>query len=274
MAPPERLGAPSRLNWSSADEFALDGVSYVCRPRFDTFDSTPERFCIRKARPEIERLERLLAERQPESVFELGIHKGGSTALIAQLAAPATMIAIDVGPESDGAGLAGFLAARRETGTTAIHWGVDQSDGERLAAIAAEALGEGGLDLVIDDASHLAEPTRASFDALFPLLRPGGLYLIEDWSWAHAPINLWPDREPLSGLVLELAMGCGHAPEALDSLEVDGSWAVATRGPAELDPASFSLRELIGEAGRELADRLRAPAAAPARRRLPWRRPG
>jgi hypothetical protein len=43
------------------------------------------------------------------------------------------------------------------------------------------------LDLVIDDASHIYGPTKASFQALFPLLRPGGLYLIEDWAWAHWP---------------------------------------------------------------------------------------
>jgi predicted methyltransferase len=35
------------------------------------------------------------------------------------------------------------------------------------------------LDLVVDDTSHLG-PTRASFNTLFPRLRPGGVYVIED----------------------------------------------------------------------------------------------
>jgi hypothetical protein len=35
---------------------------------------------------------------------------------------------------------------------------------------------------VIDDASHLLDPTRASFNVPFPLVRPGGVYVIEDWS--------------------------------------------------------------------------------------------
>ena len=34
---------------------------------------------------------------------------------------------------------------------------------------------------MIDDASHLLMPTERSFDALFPRVRPGGAYIIEDW---------------------------------------------------------------------------------------------
>lgn len=36
-------------------------------------------------------------------------------------------------------------------------------------------------------ASHAYEETKASFEFLFPLLSPGGVYLIEDWSWAPHP---------------------------------------------------------------------------------------
>jgi hypothetical protein len=43
------------------------------------------------------------------------------------------------------------------------------------------------VDLVIDDASHLYPFTKGSFETLFPRLRPGGLYIIEDWSW-----DCWP----------------------------------------------------------------------------------
>ena len=49
------------------------------------------------------------------------------------------------------------------------------------------------LDLVVDDASHTYEETKASFEFLFPLLRPGGIYVIEDWSWAHHPNYQSPD---------------------------------------------------------------------------------
>ena len=41
------------------------------------------------------------------------------------------------------------------------------------------------FDLIVDDASHLYRPTLASFEVLYPRLRPGGTYVIEDWAGDH-----------------------------------------------------------------------------------------
>ncbi|MBY6242465.1 hypothetical protein [Methylosinus sp. Sm6] len=46
----------------------------------------------------------------------------------------------------------------------------------------------GGLDVVLDDGSHIASDQRASFDALFPLLDEGCLYIIEDMQTAYWPL--------------------------------------------------------------------------------------
>ena len=61
------------------------------------------------------------------------------------------------------------------------------------------------LDLVIDDASHLLPETTASFNVLFPRLRAGGLFVIEDWSWQHYRDDA----------VLEKLLSDEHALEAL-----------------------------------------------------------
>lgn len=53
----------------------------------------------------------------------------------------------------------------------------DQSDRDALTAIARE---HGPFDIVIDDGSHVNEHVRISFHTLFPHLRQGGLYVIED----------------------------------------------------------------------------------------------
>jgi len=42
--------------------------------------------------------------------------------------------------------------------------------------------GRPGFDLIVDDASHRSDLTRAAFTNLWPLVRPGRWYVIEDWS--------------------------------------------------------------------------------------------
>jgi MycE methyltransferase N-terminal len=53
----------------------------------------------------------------------------------------------------------------------------DQNDAEYLADMAATY---GPFDVIIDDGSHVNEHVRTSFRALFPHLRAGGVYAIED----------------------------------------------------------------------------------------------
>lgn len=60
----------------------------------------------------------------------------------------------------------------------------DQNDPEYLTAMARE---HGPFDLVIDDGSHVNEHVRTSFRTLFPYVRPGGLYVIEDLQTAYFP---------------------------------------------------------------------------------------
>ncbi|WP_394619045.1 class I SAM-dependent methyltransferase [Lentzea sp. JNUCC 0626] len=45
----------------------------------------------------------------------------------------------------------------------------------------------GPLDIVIDDGSHLSQDVITSFHALFPRLRPGGLYVVEDLQTSYWP---------------------------------------------------------------------------------------
>lgn len=55
---------------------------------------------------------------------------------------------------------------------------VDQGDRAQLAAMAEQV--DGGFDVVIDDGSHRADHQQITFGALFPYVKPGGLYFIED----------------------------------------------------------------------------------------------
>ncbi|WP_371663134.1 hypothetical protein [Streptomyces sp. NBC_00280] len=60
----------------------------------------------------------------------------------------------------------------------------DQSSPEFLTSLAEEI---GPLDIVVDDGSHLSDDVITSFTTLFPLLRPGGLYVIEDLQTSYWP---------------------------------------------------------------------------------------
>jgi len=99
-------------------------------------------------------------------VVELGVYQGGSLKLWQQLFPESPAI---VGVDND-------TTARWPPGTVRVL--ADQADPElrhQLSAISPE------YDLIVDDASHLGQLTYQSFANLWPLIRPGGLYVIEDW---------------------------------------------------------------------------------------------
>jgi hypothetical protein len=59
-----------------------------------------------------------------------------------------------------------------------------QNDPDFLRALAAR---HGPFDIVIDDGSHVNEHVLTSFHALFPHVRTGGFYVVEDLWTAYAP---------------------------------------------------------------------------------------
>ncbi len=276
---PMSPGPGDALEWVAEDEFRIGPVSYVCRPRIDPFPSAADRFCLRKPREAIEAYAELLERLAPRRIFEVGLYECGSTALIAQLARPEKLVGVDIEPRTNPAADR-FAAANGFAEAISLHWEVDQADAKRLRKIAASELGGEPLDLVIDDASHLLDESRATFETLFPLLRPGGLYVLEDWAWAHAPLPLWPDRQPLTVLVAELTIACAARPELVAGLEIDRGWAVIERGPAEPDEP-FALADALGERGRRLvaamqeggriSPRAERERSERRRSRLPWR---
>lgn len=60
----------------------------------------------------------------------------------------------------------------------------DQTDEEKLKEIIKN---EGNPFVILDDCSHHREPTIRSFEILFPLLKSGGFYCIEDLQTAYFP---------------------------------------------------------------------------------------
>lgn len=119
---------------------------------------------------------------RPENILELGMWDGGSLAFWFEQCKPRKIVGIDLKKRDDSPSFQKFAADKSDLIKT--YWGINQGDSERLREIVRVEF-SAPLDLVVDDASHIYEPTLASFETLFPLLRPGGLYVIEDWAWEH-----------------------------------------------------------------------------------------
>ncbi len=223
-------------------------------------------FFIFKPRTLLERHAGLIEELQPRHVFELGIFDGGSTLFLAELARPRRIVAIDQRPLDDSLERLRIHAAERGLAEVVRAYGeVDQADRPRLAEIVEEAFGGGGaIDLVIDDCSHMYEETKASFNELFPRLRPGGAYVIEDWRWAHTVVGeeplegMFPDRVPLTRLLFEIALAVPGAPEVVREISIEHQLIVVRRGHAEVDPATFDISGCSNPRGRALLARLDA----------------
>jgi SAM-dependent methyltransferase len=117
-------------------------------------------------------------------LLELGVRTGGSLRLWRDYFPQSTVAGLDLDPP------------RGERREKRLHiFKGPQEDISLLSKIAAEVAPE-GFDIVIDDASHIAAPTRASFWHLFDQhLKPGGLFAIEDWGTGYW--ERWPDGKAL-----------------------------------------------------------------------------
>ena len=156
------------------------------------------------------------------------------------------------------------------------HYGVDQSDKARLSAILDDAFGDAPIDLVIDDASHVYGPTVASFEAIFPRLRPGALYIVEDWDASHVfaagiqkvladpthpqyPAAVASQRadHPLFNAVregapspelgrfaMQAALMAAGTRDLVREVRVRSNWIILERGSASIDAATARIDEL------------------------------
>jgi hypothetical protein len=110
------------------------------------------------------------------NMLEIGVFDGMSLRMWRKyFGSDAKIFGIDINPD----------CAAKAVPPTQVRIG-SQDDPEFLDRVVIEM---GGLDVVLDDGSHLGRHQIATFRCLFPKLRVGGLYLIEDLHTAY-----WPDR--------------------------------------------------------------------------------
>ena len=63
---------------------------------------------------------------------------------------------------------------------------INQMDSAGLDDMAKK---EGPFDIIIDDGAHTRPTAESTFNALYPHLKKGGFYIIEDWGAGYLPQN-------------------------------------------------------------------------------------
>jgi len=161
--------------------------------------------------------------RPVRNLMELGIYQGGSLILWRE-ALRCRVIGIDLAsPAPTMPAVERYLSESGDDGQVKLFWKTDQADEKALRSIVAGC--EGPLDIVVDDASHLYWPTRRSFEILFPLVRPGGAYFIEDWGAGILPEFQTPEGT-IDQVLKDLLDWIRDGKHSIESMFVNAACAV------------------------------------------------
>lgn len=110
---------------------------------------------------------------QPPYVLEVGTGDGGGMELFRDLFGP-LVFGVDNAPHR---AVNGVLLSQ-------------QDDPDLPARIVDAGMcdpADGRITIIIDDASHMPQETITTFRQLWPLIKPGGTYVIEDWNYLQGP---------------------------------------------------------------------------------------
>ena len=114
------------------------------------------------------------------NILEIGTFQGESTRILATTFPNFRILTIDISNEP-----------RDFSKFTNIFFAnIDQSNAIALGQEISTMFPD-GVDLVIDDASHFGSLSYATFKAVFPFLKSGGAYFIEDWGTGYW--SAWQD---------------------------------------------------------------------------------
>lgn len=175
---------------------------------------------------------------RPVALAEIGIFSGGSLEMwSAYFGEGLSLYGVDIAPETK----------VYENARTRIFIG-DQGDPAFWARFNAEVK---GLDVLIDDGSHLPEHQISTFEEMFPRLNPGGVFLCED---VHG------ERNPFSAYVAGLSDRLhAYHPTAMDGDFKHGVESMATNVQSMIASVHIYPFLVVIEKRRASLPRLQAP---------------
>ena len=251
------------VEWISETKFVAAGLEFAGDLASYAEVTTPDRVVILKEARLLRQYLDFLAPHRINNMLELGIWQGGSPLFYGLATDVGKVVALDhlnPNPALNPADQAidQIIEKYRLGEKIQLNFGVSQDDRAAVTAILDREFPGQDLDLVIDDASHRYDLSRRSFEITFPRLREGGLYIIEDWQWAHIDSPQYPNREEFSGqpaltnLIFELLVAYGSHPDLFWNIVVR-DWFVAIQRGSKPLAADFRLDDLLRMRGRRLS---------------------
>ena len=248
------VNSKSLLEWSTENNFSINGVNFISTvdPQiYHALQSKELEFLIVKTREMIERELDEVQNVDDMNIVDIGIWQGGSVVLWDLVFAPRKLVALEYSKKKLPS-LDSYISSRGRLGKVCLYNGVNQGDANEVERIMKEEFNDEPIDLVIDDASHFYDETRASFNVLFPRLREGGKFIIEDWQWSTnadiAKLPYFKDKPSLSNLILQCILLCATRQDIISSVTVYPHMAIVTRGRA-CDLRNFSIADFATNRG-------------------------
>ena len=243
------------VDWISETRFVVDGLEFVGDLQSYAERTTRDRVVILKYSSLMKQYMDFLAGHRIDNMFELGIWQGGSPLFYAMATDAKKVVALDLAPKNPA--LDEIVAQHGLGDKLKLHFELSQDNHWGVQQLMDAEFGDEKLDLVIDDASHLYWPSRTSFEIIFPRLREGGLYIIEDWQWAHIDDpqyqngTTFGDQPALTNFIFELLMAYGSHPDLFWNIVVR-DWFVAVQKGSKPLPPDFTLQSVIRARGKSL----------------------
>jgi O-antigen biosynthesis protein len=163
---------------------------------------------------------------EPVTFLEIGVQSGASIRMWEEFFPNGRIFGMDIDPR----------CKVIEGGRVRIVIGsqIDPAIRDELSAASPR-----GYDLIIDDGSHLSEHVEKSFDLYFPILKPGGTYVIEDLHCSYFP--QFQGDTPISSM--------NWLKLRLDDLNLNGSsglgdYAASENHVAKLRPLNMYEQEI------------------------------
>lgn len=201
-----------------------------------------------------------LEDKHFQNVLEIGMWDGGSAVFWHEILKPKNLIGIDLLKNRGGQAFEEYK--KLHAGSFFDHWQIDQTDRPKLTSIIKSHLGDEDLDLVFDDASHRYHQSLASFNIVFPYLRKGGYYIIEDWAWGHwlhEDSSAYPAFTEPTRLVFELVEAAANVG-LIESIHVCSGFTAIKRGQLDIPKEGFQLHDHIKRRPAPMKDRIKRRA--------------